>query len=212
MTALTAAGFAELVPVSRETEARLRLYVELLGKWTQKINLVAPASMADVWRRHILDSAQLLKLLPPATRVLVDLGSGGGLPGLVLAILGVAEVHLIESDQRKCAFLREAARQTGAKVTIHAVRIEAAPLIAADIVTARALARLAILLDQAARFLKPSGACFFLKGANLADELTEARKYWQMEVTEFPSLSDASGVIVKVESIVRERHSSNDRT
>ena len=206
MGILTAAGFAELVPVSRETEERLRLYVELLGKWTQKINLVAPASMADVWRRHILDSAQLLTLLPPATRVLVDLGSGGGLPGLVLAILGVPEVHLIESDQRKCAFLREAARQTCTPVTIHVARIETAPSIEADVVTARALARLAILLGQGARFLKPGGACYFLKGAASADELTEARKYWQMGVTEFPSLSDASGVIVKVESIVRERH------
>jgi 16S rRNA (guanine527-N7)-methyltransferase len=206
MAALTAAGFAELIPVSRETLDRLALYVELLGKWTQKINLVAPASMADVWRRHILDSAQLCPLLPPGTQTLVDLGSGAGLPGLILAILGVPEIHLIESDQRKSAFLREAARLTRTKVSIHATRIDIAPAIQTDVVTARALARLAILLEQGVRFLKPGGACYFLKGANLADELTEARKYWQMGVTEFPSLSDASGVIVKVESIVRERH------
>ncbi len=205
MTALTAAEFAALVPVSRETLDRLRLYTELLGKWTRKINLVAPASMGDVWRRHILDSAQLYRLLPPETSTLVDLGSGAGLPGLILALLGVPDVHLVESDLRKAAFLREAARQTGTKLTIHAKRIEAAPAIQADIVTARALARLANLIDHAQRFLKPAGTCYFLKGALLADELTEARESWHMEVSEFPSLSDASGVIVKLESIVRER-------
>jgi len=205
VTPLTAAEFAAQVPVSRETLDRLTLYTELLGKWTRKINLVAPQSMADVWRRHILDSAQLFRLLPRETGTLVDLGSGAGLPGLVLAILGVPDVHLVESDLRKAAFLQEAARQTGTKITIHAKRIEAAPAIQADIVTARALARLAILLEHAQKFLKPSGACYFLKGALLADELTEARESWHMEVSEFPSLSDASGVIVKLESIVRER-------
>ncbi|MEI9988179.1 MAG: 16S rRNA (guanine(527)-N(7))-methyltransferase RsmG [Aliidongia sp.] len=193
-------------PVSRETLDRLETYVDLLGKWTRRINLVAPVTMVDVWRRHILDSAQLYPLLPPDTKILADLGSGAGLPGLVLAILGVPQVHLIESDLRKSAFLQEAARQTGTAVTIHARRIDAAPAIQADIVTARALARLAILLDHATRFLKPGGACYFLKGSNSADELTEAGKSWHMEVSEFPSLSDASGVIVKLESIVRERH------
>ena len=206
MTApLTAVEFAALIPVSRETLDRLRLYTELLGKWTRKINLVAPQSMADVWRRHILDSAQLHRLLPPETATLVDLGSGAGLPGLILAILGVPQVHLVESDLRKATFLQEAARQTGTKVTIHAKRIDVAPAIQADVVTARALARLAILLDHAQRFLKPEAACYFLKGALLADELTEVLESWHMKVSEFPSLSDASGVIVKLESIVRER-------
>ena len=205
MTPLTPAEFAGRIAVSRETLDRLRLYVDLLGKWTKRINLVAPASMADVWRRHILDSAQLFTLLPPEAKVAIDLGSGAGLPGLILAIMGVPEVHLVESDTRKATFLQEAARMTGTKVTIHAQRIEAAASIQADIVTARALARLAFLLDHAARFLKPGAACYFLKGASLADELTEARKSWHMEATEFPSLSDVSGVIVKLESIVRER-------
>jgi 16S rRNA (guanine527-N7)-methyltransferase len=198
--------FAGLVAVSRETMDRLRLYAELLAKWTQRINLVAPASLGDVWRRHILDSAQLAAQLPATTATLVDLGSGAGLPGLILAILGVPDVHLVESDTRKAAFLREAARQTGTKVTIHACRIDAVPPIAADAVTARALARLVILLEYAVRFVKPAGACYFLKGASLVDELTEARKSWHMKVTEFRSLSDVSGVVVKLESIVRERH------
>jgi len=205
MVPLSPEGFAALVPVSRETLDRLAVYVELLGKWTRRINLVAPGSMEDVWRRHILDSAQLLALLPPKPDALVDLGSGAGLPGLVLAILGVPQVHLVESDTRKATFLQEAARQTGTAVTIHPRRIEAAPAIQADAVTARALARLAILLEYAQRFLAPDGTCYFLKGAVLADELTEAQESWHMKVSEFPSLSDASGVIVKLESIVRER-------
>jgi 16S rRNA (guanine527-N7)-methyltransferase len=204
---LTPEEFAACVAVSRETLDRLKLYVELLAKWTKRINLVAPASLADVWRRHILDSAQLKTLLPPTTETVVDLGSGAGLPGLILAILGVPYVHLVESDTRKAAFLREAARQTGVTVTIHACRIEAAPAVPADAVTARALARLVFLLDHATRFLKPDGACYFLKGANLADELTEAQKTWHMKSTEYASLSDVSGIVVKLESIIRERHS-----
>src|SRR6202012_3858963 len=141
----TPAEFAALVDVSRETRERLAAYVALLAKWNAKINLVGPATLPDVWRRHILDSAQVHALDADAA-VLVDLGSGAGLPGLILAILGGPEVHLIESDLRNAAFLQEAARQTGTKLTIHAKRIDAAPAIQADVVTARALARLANLL------------------------------------------------------------------
>lgn len=201
---LTETEVAALIDVSRETSERLAAYVALLTKWNAKINLVGPATLADVWRRHILDSAQIHPLVAGAG-VLVDLGSGAGLPGLILAILGGPQVHLIESDARKCAFLHEAARVTGAKLTIHNKRIEAAPLLEADVVTARALAPLAQLLDHAVRFLKPAGKCVFLKGARQADELTDARKSWHMRVTERPSLSDPSGVILEVESPVRER-------
>ena len=202
--ALTPAGFAALVDVSRETQERLEAYVALLTKWNAKINLVGPSTLPDVWRRHILDSAQIHDRVAPAG-VLIDLGSGAGLPGLILAIMGGPQVHLIESDARKCAFLHEAARVTGTAVTIHNKRIEAVPPIEADVVTARALAPLAQLLDHAVRFLKPAGKCVFLKGARQADELTEARKTWHMSVTERPSLSDPSGVILELESPARER-------
>jgi len=201
---LTPAGFAALVDVSRETQERLAAYVALLTKWNAKINLVGPATLPDVWRRHILDSAQIHAQVA-GVGTLVDLGSGAGLPGLILAILGGPQVHLIESDARKCAFLHEAARVTGTSVTIHNKRIEAAPAIEADIVTARALAPLVQLLDHAVRFLKPGGKCVFLKGARQADELTEARKTWHMVVTERPSRSDPSGTILEVESPARER-------
>src|SRR5579872_6350644 len=106
-------GFAKRIVVSRETLDRLTLYVELLIAWNRRINLVGANTIGDIWRRHILDSAQLMPLLPDGTRVVVDVGSGAGLPGLVLAMLGVPEVHLVESDQRKAAFLREAQRVTG---------------------------------------------------------------------------------------------------
>src|SRR5215469_10920571 len=119
---LTPERVGEQLNVSRETLARLETYVQLLMAWNRRINLVGPRTLRDVWRRHILDSGQLLALMPPKARVLVDLGSGAGLPGLILAILGVPEVHLLESDGRKCAFLREAARVTEATVTVHAQR------------------------------------------------------------------------------------------
>jgi 16S rRNA (guanine527-N7)-methyltransferase len=204
-TPLTQDGFAELVSVSRETQDRLRCYVDLLGKWNERINLVGPATLADVWRRHMLDSAQLYRMLPASVETLVDLGSGAGLPGLILAILGVPNVHLIESDARKAVFLQEAARVTGTAVKIHRVRIEAAPRIEADIVTARALAKISLLLEYSSRFLKPGGSCYLLKGARWTEEMVEARKNWRMTSSEIPSLSEASGIILKLESIVRER-------
>ena len=120
-------GFAELVPVSRETLARLGAYAELLTRWSARINLVGRDTLPDLWRRHFLDSAQLHRFFPESTRSLIDLGSGAGLPGLVLAILGVPGVELVEADSRKAAFLREAARVTGTEVTIRPIRPEDEP-------------------------------------------------------------------------------------
>jgi 16S rRNA (guanine527-N7)-methyltransferase len=202
---LSEAGFAERITVSAEQRERLRAYVELLGKWNRKINLVAASTLADVWRRHILDSAQLLPLLPPGTESLIDLGSGAGLPGLILAILGVPETHLIESDTRKAAFLREAARVTCTPIKIHPARLEAVSQISADVLTARALAPLSVLLEYSSRFLKPDGSCYFLKGQRWAEEITEARRHWHFVSSEIPSLSEASGIVLKLESLVRER-------
>src|SRR5262249_23133247 len=141
---------------------------------------------------HMLDSAALLPLVPPAARVLVDLGSGAGFPGLVLATMGVPEVHLLESDGRKCAFLTEAARLFApGRVTIHNCRIESAPAPAADVVSARALADLSALLGYAAPFLKPDGICLFLKGRRVADELTLARQTWTMQADILPGAESA---------------------
>ena len=129
------------------------LYLELLGRWQRAINLVGPATLADPWRRHVLDFGQLLAHLPAPAGPLVDLGSGAGFPGLVLALLGVPEVALIESDRRKAAFLREVARATGAEVAVHAERIEVCTPWPAAVVTARALAPLPRLLPLAEPFL-----------------------------------------------------------
>ena len=185
--------------VSRETLDRLALYLALLRKWQARINLVSAATLADPWRRHFLDSAQLVPLLPESTQTLVDLGSGAGFPGLVLAILGVPDVHLIESDQRKIAFLREVAAATGTKITVHPSRIEAVPPFPADAVTARALAPLAPLIGYALPFLSPKGACLFLKGEQVEREILETQRV--MTVERFESRSDPSGVVLRLSAI-----------
>jgi len=201
---LSAEAFCEESGVSRETLARLQAYVALLAAWNPRINLVGPRTLEDVWRRHILDSAQLHRLIPAAARILVDLGSGAGLPGLILAILGVPEVHLIESDGRKAAFLREAARVTSVSAAIHARRLEQITGFAADIVTARALAPLPLLLNHAERFVAPHSILLFLKGKTVAEELTDARKAWKMRASQYPSATDPSGTILRLEEVIRE--------
>ena len=196
-----ATEFDAAANVSRETLARLSAYVELLCRWNPKINLVGHATLKEVWRRHILDSAQLIEHIPASSRILVDLGSGAGLPGLILAILGIPETHLVESDQRKCAFLREAACVTQTKVTIQPHRIENIAPIAADIVTARALAPLTKLLEWAAPFIASHTICLFPKGKSLEDELTEARRAWIMKTQKLASQSDEASYILRVEEL-----------
>jgi 16S rRNA (guanine527-N7)-methyltransferase len=203
-TALGREGFARVFDVSRETLARLDTYVGILAAWNRRINLVGASTLGDPWRRHILDSAQLLPHVPRQARVLVDLGSGAGLPGLILSILGVPEVHLIESDQRKAAFLFEAARVTGAACRIHPVRAEKLPPFAADVVTARAVASLPDLLDMAHPFLVTHSICLFLKGKGAGEELTLAAKSWKMTHRLLPSLSDPGGMLAILEAPRRE--------
>jgi 16S rRNA (guanine527-N7)-methyltransferase len=204
---MTPLEFQRLTDVSRETLARLETYAALLRKWQKAINLVSRDSLGDLWRRHMLDSAQLLPLLPKNTRILVDLGSGAGFPGLVLAALGVPEVHLIESDARKCAFLREAARGLGVAVQIRNCRVEEMPAMAADAVTARALAPLPDLLDLAERFLGSHTICLFLKGKGVDEELTRAGERWSMTLARQSSASDPSGTILRLEHVHRDRAS-----
>jgi 16S rRNA (guanine527-N7)-methyltransferase len=195
---LTGEGFAARIDVSRETLDRLRLHLDLLQHWQRRINLVGRATLADPWRRHMLDSAQLLPLLPPSCASLVDLGSGAGFPGLVLAACGARGIHLIESDGRKARFLMEVARRSELDVEVHACRIEAIAGWPADVVTARALAPLPRLLCLAERFLAPESQCLFLKGANVRSELIDAARSWHMKVEVFTSLSDPSGAVLKL--------------
>lgn len=207
LEALSAEAFAAAANVPTTAQANLRHYAQLLRQWQRSINLVATRSLNDLWRRHMLDSAQLLPLLPKNAKCLADLGSGAGFPGLVLAMLGVPEVHLIEADTRKCVFLTEAARacglEPGRNPIIHQARIEDLDGWPADVVTARGCARLDMLLNYASRFVSPTTACLFLKGKNIDSELTEAMKNWRMTVERIASRSDPSGSILRLGQIAR---------
>jgi 16S rRNA (guanine527-N7)-methyltransferase len=200
------ADVLERLHVSRESRERLETYVSLLLQWQARINLIGPATREAVWTRHIADALQLLPLLPPDLRKLADLGSGAGIPGLILAIARPLEAHLFESNLKKGAFLREAARQTGAKAHIHTIRIEEAQTLAetikAEAVTARALAPLPKLLDYAAPFLENGAIGYFHKGQDVDAELTDATKSWKMQVESHPSMTDSRGVIL----VVKEAH------
>jgi 16S rRNA (guanine527-N7)-methyltransferase len=197
-------GFAEIVPVSRETLARLEAYAALLVRWSARINLVGRNTLVDLWRRHILDSAQLWPFFPANAESVIDLGSGAGFPGLVLGILGAPAVELVEADSRKAAFLREAARITEADVTIRPCRIQAVPPYPVDVVTARACAPLDRLLGLAEPFLATKTECLFLKGERVEDELTLARKHWTMKSTLCQSVSDPRGVVLRLQQVARE--------
>jgi 16S rRNA (guanine527-N7)-methyltransferase len=200
-SALSASGFQDLTGVAGDRLEKLEVYLDLLRHWGRRINLVSQASLMDPWRRHILDSAQLLPLLPGGGKAVLDLGSGAGLPGLVLAIMGVPRVQLVESNGRKCAFLAQALRETGAAARLHRCRVEELTPFPAGAVTARACAPLPKLLALAWPFVEGGGMGLFLKGRKVDKELTESTKKWTMDVTRTTSLSDPSGVILKVENL-----------
>ena len=201
------AAWLDRLSVSRESRPRLELYVDLLLSWQSRINLIGPATVQAVWERHILDSLQLLPLLPKNTTRIAELGSGAGIPGLVIAIAAGLEAHLYESNGKKAAFLREAARQTGTRAHVHLVRLEtlkADPsLPKVDCVVARALAPLPLLLDYAEPFMSRGAVGLFHKGQDVDAELTEATKYWKMNVTKHASLFDSRGVILEIHEATR---------
>ncbi len=213
-----ATEFEANFPVSRETLDRLRAFVSHLEKWQEKMNLVAPSTLGAVWSRHILDSAQILALLPDRFRSstrktlrIADVGSGAGFPGIILAILGAGEIHLIESDQRRAVFLREALRITDTKATVHAGRCQEMDIAAIDVVTARACAPLDRLLSVVASLIGPETVCLFHKGQDVDEELTRATKYWSMEVSRHPSITDAGGTILQLENVRPSHDSVRDR-
>ncbi|HEY4076873.1 MAG TPA: 16S rRNA (guanine(527)-N(7))-methyltransferase RsmG [Rhizomicrobium sp.] len=194
--------FAAKTNVSRETLARLKAYADILADWNALHNLVAKSTLPDVWLRHFWDSAQLVPLVPPDARTLADLGSGAGFPGLVLAaMLPQVAVTLHEATTKKCAFLRAAAERMGLAVTVQNARMEDLSHRAFDVVTARACAPLPRLLDYAQRFVGLNSVCLFLKGQNVGSELTEAHKYWNIKVSQIPSLTDPSGAIVELREL-----------
>lgn len=194
--------------VSRETLQRLDTYAGLLEKWNPRINLVSRASLAEVWTRHIADSAQLWALRPENAAVWTDLGSGGGFPGMVIAILAAEvapdlAVHLVESDTRKCAFLSTVVRECGLSARVHPERIESAHPPPADVVSARALAALPDLLALAEKLRKPEGIFLFPKGETVHNEITDASRSWRLDYRIHPSRTDEKAAIVEIGAFAR---------
>jgi len=194
--------------VSRETLERLDLYAALLAKWNPAINLVSKATLSELWTRHFLDSAQIFDLAPAAARRWADLGSGGGFPGMIVAILAAAErpglsVTLVESDARKSAFLTRVAQETGIPADIRTARAESLPRLQADVLSARALAPLSRLLPLAQQHLVEGGEALFPKGAQHAQEIATALETWRFAVQKYPSRTDSAGVILKIGGISR---------
>lgn len=188
--------------VSRETAEKLDAFLDMLVPWNARINLVATRDREEMRARHVADSLQLASLVPPGEGPMADLGSGGGFPGLILAIALGRPMHLVESDKRKSAFLIAAAGQLGLKhVTVHAQRIEAVRLPPISVLSARALAPLADLLPHAARLLGPDGVAIFPKGKTAAAELTAIPRGWQMNVERFASRTDPDATIFRFSRI-----------
>lgn len=190
--------------VSRETFSRLALHAALLEKWQKTINLVSPSTISEIWCRHILDSAQLVDHTPAKADTWLDLGSGGGFPGLVCAAIAFEKkpgiiFTLVEADLRKAAFLREAARQMDLSLGVISRRIEDLPPSRYDVISARALAPLGSLCRYAKPHISENGVCLFQKGARYLDELATARNDWHMVYDVIPSLTDAEAVLVKIE-------------
>ena len=201
-------AFLAQANVSRETTARLDSYAALVEKWSRRINLVGPSTIDQIWTRHFADSAQLLDLVAENFDTWADFGSGAGFPGAVIAIIAAENANagnfvLVESDQRKAAFLRALGREVDLPLTVVARRIEETEPLSADIVSARALAPLSILLGYANRHLAPGGAAMFLKGARHVEELAEARKTWSFRVEIVRSMTDREAAILKIGDIER---------
>ena len=195
------------IDVSRETLERLETYVSLIEKWNPRINLVSKTSLENVWERHIWDSAQVFDVERPKS-TWVDLGSGGGLPAIVLSILAKQHspetlVHMVESDQRKCAFLRTAVRELALNAKVSADRIESIPPLGADVVSARALTELNGLLEYAQMHCAPDGVAIFLKGETWKKEVLSAQENWSFEYEEHKSQTNSGAVILKIKEIAR---------
>jgi 16S rRNA (guanine527-N7)-methyltransferase len=196
--------------VSRETLERLQEFEALVKRWTPAINLISKSSVPAIWDRHIVDSAQLFALCPPGATHWLDLGSGGGFPGLVIAVLAKEakpelRVTLVESDARKATFLRHAATALSLTVDVRTDRIESLPGLNADVLSARALAPLTDLLPYARHHLAPEGVALFPKGARHAEEAAVARHIWRFDLESKPSLSDPNSAILSIRNIERAK-------
>ncbi len=190
------------ISVSHETFERLKLYHDLLLKWQKKINLISNDTISCTWNRHFLDSLQLVKYIDDKEKNIVDLGAGAGFPSMVLAIMGYKNIHLIESDSRKVAFLREVLRITESKASIYNCRIEDNPVVDnIDIFVSRACAPLNKLLELSQKRISRGTICLFHKGKNYSIENQDALKNWQYDLVVTPSIVDSQSVILKLSNI-----------
>lgn len=197
---------ASSLQLTAQEIADLRRFAEIVLRWNPRINLVSKSSAADIWDRHILDSAQIFDLAPENAESWVDLGSGGGFPGIVVAVIAAQRrpalaMTLVESDQRKAVFLRQAIRELGLRATVRSQRIEQITDQRADVVSARALAGLPELLALASPLLAEGGTCLFAKGASRQQELDAARQSWSFSVTEVPSITDPGAAILRITEV-----------
>lgn len=202
-TPFTAKEFQEATNVSRETLERLERYGALLEKWQKAINLVGKSTIPDLWRRHMLDSHQILGQATKTSGTWLDLGSGAGFPALVVAICSEFDVHAVESDLRKCLFMQNVSRETSTPLTVHNQRIEKLPPLTADVISARALAPLDKLLDYATPFSHPGTEFLFLKGQDVDEELTKASKCWSMQIETHCSVTSPAGTLLKLTKVRR---------
>lgn len=196
--------------VSRETLAKLEIYLALLGKWQKAVNLVGPNTMADAWHRHFMDSAQIANYIPQDAQTLLDFGSGAGFPGLVLAMLRPdLDVNLVESDEKKCQFLRNVSRETSTPVTIHNTRIEylkaSGQEIMPDIITARALGDLKMLLDFALPYAQKNPELVLLlpKGEKAPEEITAAKAIFSFDLQAHKSITNNRAQILEIRQLKR---------
>ena len=192
----------DFLDVPRETQEKLDCYVQLLIKWQARINLISSKTLPEIWHRHILDSAQLVSYLPKTPSVILDMGSGAGLPGVILAILTRHQLHLVESDSRKIAFMRTALRETGTSAILHEQRMETVPALRPDIITARALAPLSQLITLASGQHHEKIEYLFLKGREAKQELTTLPACPKMEAECLPSMTDSQASIIRLKPIL----------
>ena len=202
---MTFEGFQNRLNLPKPLLEDFKTYVSLLEKWQKQINLVSTSTLSDVWSRHVMDSAQLYPLIPVGAKKVIDIGSGAGFPGLVLALYfkhyGGPEVHLVEADGRKCSFLTEVNYRTNAGVIIHAGRAEAMLGLKGDVITARALAPLRKLIRMARKFDDGDATYIFLKGAKAREELTDAQKEWTMDIVETISQTLSIATILTLKGV-----------
>lgn len=192
--------------ISKEQEEQLKKYVDFLLKYNEKINLIGKSTIDDIWNRHIIDSLQVIKLIENKNVKLADLGSGAGLPGIVLSIAGIKEVHLFEKSPRKCEFLEQAKQFSKNQIIVHNIDINTFKDNSFNIITSRALGSLDLLLKFSQNLKNNDTKCIFLKGKKVFEELEEAKKYWKMEYNLVDSLTSNEGKIVEVKQFHKNNY------